>query len=169
MAESMSVSIEGLDEVLAKLETVSHDVRYKGGRFAMRKAANLIRDRAKANAARLDDPKTPTNIAENIAVRFSPRAFRQRGELQFRIGVRGGAKGYAAASGEFKGAGKGNPGGDTFYWRFLEFGTQNMPAQPFMRRALAENIQAATDEFITHYDKALDRALRRAARQAGGS
>lgn len=169
MADSVSLEIHGLEALTAKLDTVSHDMRYRGGRFAMRKAANLIRDRAKENASRLDDPETAANIAENIAVRFSPRVFRQRGELQFRIGVRGGAKGHAAASGEFKGAGKGNPGGDTYHWRFLEFGTQNMPAQPFLRRALAENVQAATNEFVSQYDRALDRALKRAAKQAGSS
>jgi hypothetical protein len=33
-----------------------------------------------------------------------------------------------------------------------------------MRRALSENIQTATNEFITQYNKALDRALRRGER-----
>ena len=40
----------------------------------------------------------------------------------------------------------------------------NAPAQPFARRALSENIQAATDEFINQYNKALDRAIKRGQR-----
>jgi len=31
-----------------------------------------------------------------------------------------------------------NKGGDTFYWRFLEFGTKSIKARPFMRPAMAK-------------------------------
>ena len=130
----------------------------------MRKAANLIRNKARENAAQVNDPATPEEIAANIVVRFSPKDFRRNGNLVFRVGVLGGASGYAAASGEVAGRGSKNPGGDTYYWRYLEFGTVNMPAQPFMRRSLSENVQAATDEFINQYNKALDRAIKRGER-----
>jgi HK97 gp10 family phage protein len=36
-------------------------------------------------------------------------------------------------------------GGDAFHWRFIEFGTSKMAARPFMRPALAENIQKVSD------------------------
>lgn len=42
-----------------------------------------------------------------------------------RVGILGGARDMGKY-GEFKGAGKDNPGGDTFYWRFREFGTSKM-------------------------------------------
>ncbi|WP_447896046.1 HK97-gp10 family putative phage morphogenesis protein [Vreelandella sp. GE22] len=167
MTDPVTANVEGLDQLLARMDNINYDLRKKGGRFAMRKAANMIRDAARENAGRVDDPETPENIAENIVVRFSPKDFKRRGDLVFRVGVLGGARGHAAASGEVKGKGKNNPGGDTFYWRFLEFGTINAPAQPFMRRALSENINAATGEFISQYNKALDRALRKQAREAG--
>jgi hypothetical protein len=41
-----------------------------------------------------------------------------------------------------------------------------MPAQPFMRNALADNVEAATAMFISEYDKALDRAIKRATKKA---
>ncbi|MGP9696221.1 HK97-gp10 family putative phage morphogenesis protein [Halomonas sp. AOP27-A1-34] len=167
MTDPAALNVDGLEPLLARMDNISFDLRKKGGRFAMRKAANLIRDKARDNAAGVDDPATPAEIFKNVVVRFSPKDFKRNGDLVFRVGVLGGASGYAAASGEVKGKGKNNPGGDTFYWRFLEFGTINAPAQPFMRRALSENIQAATDEFITQYNRSLDRALRKQAREAG--
>ena len=164
MVEPVAVNVEGLEPLMARMDNISFDLRKKGGRFAMRKAANLIRDKARENAANVNDPKTPEEIAANIVVRFAPKEFKRNGNLVFRVGVLGGARGHAAASGEVKGKGKNNPGGDTFYWRFLEFGTINAPAQPFARRALSENIQAATNEFITNYNKSLDRAIKRGLR-----
>lgn len=165
MADAVGFDLQGVDELIAKMDGIQYDLRRKGGRFALRRAANVVRDAARANARELDDPETAANIAANIAVRFNPRTFRQSGDLEFRVGVLGGAKGYAAAAGEIRGRGKANPGGDTFHWRFLEFGTRHSRAWPFMRRALVEQIEAATTEFVRQYDKALERALRRQARQ----
>lgn len=164
MPDGLSHNLEGIEELLAKLETVKMEPRRKGARFAMRKAANIVRDAAQARAAQLDDPQSPENIADNIAIQFAARHFRQTGDPMMRVGVRGGAKGHAAAVGELRGRGSGNPGGDTFHWRFLEFGTQNMAARPFMRPAMDESIGPATSAFVTEFDKSLTRAIRRANR-----
>lgn len=175
MAETIEFKLDGLDSLLGKLDSVSHDIKRKGGRAALRKAAQLVAGAARENAARLNDPETQTEIAKNITLRWNGRLFKQRGELGFRIGILGGAKqknnyhtrrGRAGGTYEV-GGDSGNPGGDTFYWRFLEFGTAKMAAQPFMRNALAENISAATDAFVSEYEKAIDRAIRRAAKKGG--
>lgn len=75
-----------------------------------------------------------------------------------RVGIRGGARDMGKY-GEFKGAGKDNPGGDTFYWRFREFGTSNEPARPFMRPAMNENgdaaFQAVASDMTAQVDKEL--------------
>lgn len=162
MADGIGFEIKGLDEVLGRLDSLSEDVKYKGGRFALRKAANLIREKAIQNALKVDDPATPEVIAKNIVVRWSGRAFKRTGDLSFRVGVLGGARGFAAASGEMRGSGSNNPGGDTYYWRYLEFGTRDIPARPFMRSALSQNFEAATAEFVKHFGPAIDRALKRA-------
>lgn len=165
MADGIEANIEGMDVLLGKLHEVTVDIRHKGGRFALRKAAQVVREAAKDNARRLDDPETANKIADNIVERWSGRRFKRTGDLMFRVGVLGGARGHAAASGEVKGKGKDNPGGDTFYWRFVEFGTEQAPAQPFMRPAIERNVQKATDEFVRQYDKALTRALKRAKKK----
>lgn len=154
MTDPITANVEGLDPLLARMENLSFDLRKKGGRFAMRKAANLIRDKARENAKQLDDPKSAADISANIAVRFSPKDFKRNGNLVFRVGVLGGAGGRKSAE-QLSGL----PGQDTRHWRQQEFGNSRHPAQPFMRRALSENIQAATDEFINQYNKALDRAI----------
>lgn len=162
MTDGVEFDLIGLEALRAKLKEISKDMQFKGGRFALRKSAQVIRDKARENASRVDDSKTPEDIAKNITERWSGRLNARTGDLGFRIGVLGGAKGAAVASGEIAGKGKANPGGDTFYWRFLEFGTQHISARPFMRPAMTDSIQPATAEFIKQYDKAVDRAIRRA-------
>jgi len=145
MADSLTHSMQGMDAVLAKLQTLEQLPRQKVTQFALRKAANLVRDNARARAERLDDPDTDSNIAENIVTRLDTRHKREQGELKMSVGVRGGAK-----------------HGKTYHWRFLEFGTSKMAARPFMRPAMHDSIGPATDEFVKHFDKAIDRAIKRA-------
>jgi HK97 gp10 family phage protein len=161
MADGIEFNVDGLPELVGRLKGIQSDLQLKGGRFALRKAANLVRDKAKANAKRLNDPATAENIADNIAVRWSGKTFKRTGNLMFRVGVRGGAR----ESGDLDTGGDStNPGGDTFYWRFLEFGAEGVPAQPFMRPALSESAGEVAGEFVKQYGKALDRAIKRSAK-----
>ncbi|MNR69206.1 hypothetical protein D3C85_1942950 [compost metagenome] len=48
----------------------------------------------------------------------------------------------------------------------MEFGTTKMQGSPFMRKALADNISAATNIFVTEYEKAIDRAIKRITNKA---
>jgi HK97 gp10 family phage protein len=157
--------IQGLDEVLAKMRALGPGLSAKGSRTAMRKAANVVRDAAKANAAKLDRPETPNRIADNIAVQFAARTQKTTGDVMMRVGVRGGAKQYANTR-ENRGSGRVGKtyatGGSTFYWRFLEFGTSKMPARPFMRPALQENVGRATEVAVAELNKAIDRQIKKA-------
>jgi HK97 gp10 family phage protein len=186
MADGVEVRLIGLEELLGKLKDLPASTKLKGARFAMRKSANLVRGAVEQNALRIDDPATAQSIARNVTVRFSNRTFKQSGDVLFRVGIMGGARstsrdalksaarrrrrGIASLGelGEIEGKGSGNPGGDTFYWRFVEFGTQNAPARPFMRPALANNTQAATDVFLREYGRWLDRWARQQAKRGGG-
>lgn len=156
----LQFSLVGLDDLLAKLDSIKYETKYKGGRFALRKAAQVVRDAAKANAQRLDDPETSASIAANIVERWSNRTFRRTGNMMFRVGVMGGAGGNRPTE-EFEGL----PGGDTRHWRHVEFGTARAPAQPFMRPAMDDSIGKATNTFVTEYEKAIGRAIRRAQRR----
>lgn len=167
MADGIDFKLEGMDEVLGRLDSLSHDIRYKGGRFALRKAAQLVARAAASNARRLDDAGTGRSIADNIAngnkypgLRFSNRTFKTSGDIKFRVGVQQGAVLPKPEQMVDKSA-----GGPTPHWRLLEFGTEHSAARPFMRRALSENVQAATAEFAKNLGPAIDRALKRAQKK----
>ncbi|WP_421015939.1 HK97-gp10 family putative phage morphogenesis protein [Klebsiella michiganensis] len=175
MTDGVEVNLTGLDSLLGKLDAVSQVTRDKTGRAALRKAANIIRDRARNNAARVDDPSTKEAIYKNIVVVFSSKTFRRTGDPTFRIGVMGGARQYAntktnvrkgRAGKSYKTAGdKGNPGGDTWYWRFPEFGTEHMAAKPMLRPAVNGVDTDVINVFAVELEKAIDRAVRRAAKK----
>lgn len=161
MADGVQFSIIGLDSLLGKLGEVSHDVKRRGGRAALRKAAQLIRDAAKQNAERVDDAETGRKISTNIAERWNGRLFKRTGNLGFRVGV---------LTGSIRHMKKGNPdegaGGPTPHAMLVELGTEKARAQPYLRPAMENNINAATDAFVREYEKALDRALARAKKKA---
>ncbi|AWY44507.1 hypothetical protein DKY63_29665 [Pseudomonas putida] len=161
MAESIEFSLIGIDSLLGKLESINYDVKRKGGRSALRRAAQLVAEKAREGAVRLDDKETGRSIAQNIAVRWNGRRFKATGDLAFRVGVMHGAV--------LKEGGNKSENSPTPHWRLLEFGTEKMRAQPFMRNALADNISAATNEFLSQYEKAIDRAIRRAQKARGST
>ncbi|PWD85804.1 HK97-gp10 family putative phage morphogenesis protein [Ignatzschineria cameli] len=150
MSRIIKTRITGIKELKEKLKSVSDDMINKGGRSALRSAANVIRKEAKERAERLDDPNTPERIADNVVVRWDRKTFRKTGNPAFKVGILGGAK---------KDSKKKGRGGDTFYWRFLEFGTAKMPAKPFMRPAIDTKQKEAIDKFVEAYKKQLDKVL----------
>lgn len=156
MATAFSVTLNGVDDLSKKLEGLKYDVSKRGGRFALRKAAQVVRQQAQANAARIDDPQSREDIVKNLTERWASRFNKSTGDLMFRVGVQGGAGG-SKKSADLAGL----PGGDTRHWRFLEFGTEKMAAQPFMVPAIEQSAQKATDTFIKEFDRAIDRALKK--------
>lgn len=161
MADGTEFSITGLDSLLGKLDSVSYDIRRKGGRAALRKAAQVVMQKAKDGAERIDDKATGRSISDNIALRWNGKLFKQTGNLGFRIGVLHGAV--------LKDGSDLSPNSPTPHWRLFEFGTERMSAVPFMRPALANSISEVTATFVTEYEKAIDRAIRRAAKKAASS
>lgn len=153
------VNVEGLEKLEKKLRQLPQRIGKNATRRALRKGANVIRDIARTNAKRLDDPKTSESIEKNIAVQGGgAKRERQEGGPVMRVGVRGGARNMTKY-GEFNGHGKGNPGGDTFYWRFLEFGTSQMAARPFMRPAMAQGAEGALNTTASALDAEIDKEL----------
>lgn len=175
MSDGVDFNIEGFPELLSKLESIQYDMKRKGGRFALRKAAQVIRDSARQKISVHNDPTTPEDIAKNIVERWNGRLFKRTGDLGFRVGVLGGARNYVKTKRNVRDgvAGKqyhvdgdkGNPGGDTYYWKYLEFGTSKMVAKPFMRPAMAQNMQKCVSVFVEQYNKHIDRALKRAQKK----
>lgn len=155
MADGLTHNIAGLDALVRKFRTVTDDMERRGGRFALRKAAQVIRDQAKQNALRVDDPATGRKIADNVTERWSGRHFKRTGDLMFRIGVMGGGRKRPGNPDE-------GPGGPTPHFHLVELGTEHSAAQPFLRPAAENNAGSVIGEFVSQYEKALDRALKRA-------
>lgn len=162
MADGIQFSLTGLDSLLGKLESVKYETKRKGGRAALRRAAQVVRAAAEANAKRIDDPETVAEISKNIALRWNGRLFKRTGDLGFRVGVLGGAR---IPKSKPKGSDPGGPGGDTRYWAFVEFGTEDARAQPFMRPALEDSVDQVASTFVSEFEKAIDRAIKRAAKK----
>jgi len=157
MADGVQFTLEGTEDLRAKLESISDDLRRRGGRAALRRAGNVIVNKAKENASRIDDPETGRSIADNIALRWNGRLFKQTGNIAFRIGVLHGAR---LRNHPDKGINAPTP-----HWRLLEFGTEKMRARPFMRPAAESSVNEVVNTFITEYNKAIDRAIRRARKR----
>ena len=159
-SDGLQFKMTGLPELLGKLEGLDYDMKRKSGRFALRKAAQVLRNQARANADRVDDPASPANIAKNISERWSGRTFKKTGNLMFRIGVMGGAGGSKTGAQQSS-----LPGGETRHWRYLEFGTEKTRAQPIFRPVPAQAGQQAVDEFVKQYSKKIDRVLKAAKKK----
>jgi HK97 gp10 family phage protein len=146
-------NIVGLDEVIRKLNSLPTKLAKNAMRRSLRKGANAIRDVARANAKRIDDPDTRAEIYKNIAVYGGGRRReRAAGGPMMRVGVRGGAR-------FVKGKADGLPGGDTTHWRFVEFGTSKMQAEPFMRPAMEQGASAAFSAILADMPKQIDKEL----------
>lgn len=157
MADGVEVKLEGLDSLLGKLDAISYETKRKTGRSALRKAANVIVTQIKHNAEQLDDPLTARSIADNAALRWNGRMFKQTGDLAFRIGILQGAvlKKHPSMA-------KDAP---TPHWRLLEFGTENMAAKPLVRAAANSRLTEVFNTFAINYEAGIDRAIKRAAKK----
>ena len=152
----LDVDVQGLAEIERKLKLLPERVGNNAMRRALRRGANVIRDAARANAKRIDDPETREMIWKNIAVAGGGRRReKQAGGPMMRVGVRGGARPLK------KGTDTGLPGGNTTHWRFVEFGTSQARAQPFMRPAAASSAGAAYQAFAAAAPAELDKELRK--------
>ena len=157
MTDGLTFKMTGLDHLLGRMAKLPAAAEKKLARRAVRKGATVIRNAARVNARALDDPDTTEDISKNIVVQNAARLGRREGGVAMRVGVLGGAKAPAKASGEIAGAGKGNPGGDTYYWRFHEFGTQSIAPRPILRAAIASSEQAALTAIADELTKGLDK------------
>lgn len=150
MAEQFK--IEGLDEVLARMRGLAPELKKKGVRSAARKAMNIVRDAARAGAKAIDSPETNTTpIWKNIAVSESGKEGKKIGGVVMRVGVRGGAR-------------LSKDPNSTGHWRLVEFGSVHNRARPFMRPALANNIERVTATFVAELNPAIDKAIAKASR-----
>lgn len=134
-------NIKDPSKLIKKFEKLSEEVQGKVGWGATKAGAIVLRDQARLNASKVNDPKTPTEIAKNIDIQRASKIAKREKACAYRIGVVGGAKTPRYRE---DAQGQGNKGGATFYWRFIEFGTAKMRAQPFLRPAAIQSVPAVS-------------------------
>ena len=144
--------LTGSKDLLDRLSQLPDKLQKKGALRATRKAMRVALNAARATARGFDDPESAERIWRNLAIQNASRSGRREGGVVMRLGLIGGARQYAntrenrrkrRVGGTYLGGGTKNaPGGDTWYWRFLELGTARMSAQAFLVPALQENAQA---------------------------
>lgn len=155
----VTVKIQGLEETTRKLKLLPERIGKNALRRALRKGANIIRDQARSNFRALDDGPTPEKIYKNVVVQGAKASRnKQVGGIIMRVGVLGGARDMSAY-GEFGGAGKSNPGGDTWYWRLLEFGTSEFGAKSPMRNAMVSAADKTFGETASAMEAEMDKEL----------
>ncbi|MEO6147018.1 MAG: HK97-gp10 family putative phage morphogenesis protein [Sulfuriferula sp.] len=140
MAETVHVT--GLRELQAALKELPDRIAKNALRASVYAGAVVIKDEAKQRAPNYTGPVSqghppPGTLKRSIIMKQIPEKSGQYFQT-FYVLVRHGKKYQKQGK-------KGNLSQDAFYWRFIEFGTAKMAAQPFMRPAFEARKQAALD------------------------
>ena len=106
-------------------------------------------------------------MVANIVMQRDRQPQQSGANERYLVGVRGGAKRYANTKRNVR---KGRAGkeyktdGNTYYWRFIEFGTERQPAQPFLRPAFEAQKENALAVITDTLAKGIESAAKKVAR-----
>lgn len=146
------IKLEGFDELTKKLKEIPVALRKRVIRNALAAGARLVRDEAKRLAPVLSPTaalKTPYRksgtVQKAISVRTSKQD-RRAGDVGVFVNVRPAKPGQRGAKSK----------NDPFYWRFLEFGTNKMPARSYLGKS-ANKLPAALAIFKDAVTKWIDK------------
>jgi len=143
------MKLDGLDEIIKNMEAIKDDLKGDPLRASLRKALTPIVDQAKSSApvdtGRLQDAiKTRPLPPDDIPSGFSD------GQELFVLSSRKKDK---------------DAPDNAWYWHFVEFGTKNMPAQPFLAPAFDSKRKEAVDVFVQEMRAQLEKNVKRINRQ----
>lgn len=130
MIQFNPAEIEALEN---RLKEVAEKVAKKALRSAARKAMAQVRKEARDNA-----PEDTGLLDENFALLTRVKG----SEVIAKVGIRGGARENDYSP---------------YYFRFVELGTKDIRAKPFLRPALENNAQTAFETVMAELKKALDK------------
>lgn len=162
---SEQLSIQGLDGLLRSLREAPKAIQGRAVQAGMRKGGNVIRDDARRRA-----PKESGFMASQIVTRRANSRSRQRagvgqGGEYFTVGVKTGRRRKYANTKRNRRRGRVGKvyeeAGWAYYWRFVEFGTKNMRASPFLTPAGEAKGPEAAQVVIDETWAALDRQLKK--------
>lgn len=144
------IKLEGFDELAKKLREIVPAMRKRVVRNALAAGARLVRDDARRNAPVLQlKNASPYRAAGTVKKAISARTSkvaRRAGDIGAFVNVRPAKAGQRGAK---------SPR-DSFYWRFLEFGTRKMAKREFLQPAAAK-LPAALEIFKTQVGRWLDK------------
>ncbi|MDI3399657.1 hypothetical protein QLG12_15695 [Pseudomonas sp. V88_4] len=135
MDEIVRFNLKGADELSARFKGLTEEMRRKVVLPAAKDAMDIVLLDAKDRAARIDDPETANFIPANLAMIERKAIGEEVGAVVISVGVRMRKRGQK--------------GGNTFYWWWVELGTEKNRAKPFLRPALANNREALFKEFLS--------------------
>lgn len=133
----MTEVLQGLQELERKLKKLGDLEQRKALNKGMNAGGKILLAKARENAKKHDNPKTPNKIWRNVALRRWKQR-KGRKYLGLSVGVRSDGTG-----GNMRPA---NKDGKSYapYWMYLEFGNARQAAKPFLGPALTEIEAAAT-------------------------
>lgn len=152
MADAFEVRLTGWEPLIKRLGEIQGKARGLPLRRAVGKGANVIKREAKKNALLIDDKTTGRTIADNIGQRLRTRYNKQTGNVMVSVGV------LSEPGPVPDGNPDTGPRGNTPHWHLVELGTALTPAFPFLRLALAQNVDAAIGAMQKEFSKQLDKA-----------
>ncbi|WP_283149735.1 HK97-gp10 family putative phage morphogenesis protein [Silvimonas soli] len=147
-----SVKLTGLDDLKRKLRELPKRVETRVVKVALKKGGEIIRDAAISRA-----PEDSGLLKKNIV-------YRALSAKKGQVGVRKQAQKHVdnPQNRRMRRVGKRYySDGPAFYGRFVEFGTKNMAAHPFMRPAFDATAPAAIDAIGKALLEGIDQEVRK--------
>ncbi len=144
----VNLDFSGLEDIARDLETLSRAENNKVLRDATRAGADVLKTEVINRA-----PVRTGKMKKNVVV--VTQKSRRRGEISSGVHIRG----VNPRTGNSDKTMKASNPRNAFYWRFVELGTVNMPAHPFVRPAFDTRQEEAAEAAIARMNSAIDKVL----------
>ena len=155
-------TLQGLDDVLAKLRALPPEIASKRGgpvKAALRKGAVVIQKEAQANIRKVTQ-NTEANgyvstktLEKAVVVRRDPNPQKSGANERYRVMIS--RKKYEGSDTKAVATG-----------RWLEFGSEHQKAEPWMTPAFMSARQKALDTVVLELNKGIDRAIKKISKGA---
>lgn len=159
------IQVLGLKEIERTLARLPARLGEKVMRAALRAGAQVIRKDAQSRVPVLQKPdkrRKAGTVKKSITIKRS-----KRDKFGVFLGIQGIGKKQISAFKKGGGRKGSNNPDDPYYWIFLEFGTVNQPARPFLRPAFEAQKFAALRKFEEYCKKRIVKEAEKLARELG--
>lgn len=143
-----NLDFSGLNDIAKDLEKLSRAENNKVLRDATRAGAEVLKEEVIDRA-----PVRTGKMRKNVVV--VTQKSRRKGEISSGVHIRG----VNPRTGNSDNTMKAKNPRNAFYWRFVEMGTVNMPAHPFVRPAFDTRQEEAASAAIARANRAIDEVL----------